>query len=83
MLNTSGQDKALQAIDSRNRAALDGLAQQVIVAKQQLSAAAKSGDPAALANYARAVTDATMRLKDEAAKRLGNGAHAYIQSLAL
>lgn len=81
MASTAGQDKTLQAIEGSNRAALDGLAAQVATAKQQLAAVTKSGDPAALARYAQAVTRATEALKTEAAKRLGNRAPAYLQTV--
>ncbi len=83
MLNTSGADKQLQAINAEARAALDALAQKALAAKQQLAAAAKSGDPQALATYSQAVTQATEALKAEAAKRLGNGAPAYLQTIPL
>ncbi len=81
MANTAGQDKVLQEMQGQNRQVLDGLAQEVSVAKQQLAAVTKSGDPAALARYAQAVTAATEKLKAEAAKRLGNNAPAYLQSV--
>lgn len=83
MLNTSGADKQLQAINAEARAVLDGLAQQALDAKQKLAAASKSGDPQALATYAQAVTQATEALKAEAAKRLGNGAPAYLRTIPL
>lgn len=83
MLNTSGADKQLQAINAEARAALDGLAQKALQAKQMLAAAARSGDPQALATYSQAVTQATEALKAEAAKRLGNGAQAYLQTIPL
>lgn len=81
MVNTAGQDKVLQEMQGQSRQVLDTLAQEVAAAKQQLAAVTKSGDPAALARYAQAVTAATEKLKAEAAKRLGNNAPAYLQSV--
>lgn len=74
-------DPVLQGIERGNRAALDGMAQQLFNAREQLKVLAKSGDPKALATQAAAVQQASDNLKAEAAKRLGNGAPAYLANI--
>lgn len=71
----------MNRIDAENIASMKPLNDAVELAKSQLAATAKSGDPQALSRYAAALTAARAAREKAAQDKFGNRAAQYLASV--